>query len=143
MPDTFTVPQFLDAEDRLLGVSMRQFIILLATLFMEMILYRLIPTLGVFIAFGLPVLVIGVSFAFIKINGAPLHYFMLNLIMIFKRPRLRVWDRRYSNADLKELMKQVEAPPPPPAPKKAFAASSKLQELSLVVNTGGVYRPEE
>ena len=96
-----------------------------------------------FLIFGIPVFTIGVVFAFVKINGVAFHYFLLNIIQTFKKPRLRVWSREYSDAELRELMK---TPPPPPSTKfvrKTFAGTSRLQELTLVVNTGGVYKPEE
>ncbi|MBI2551096.1 PrgI family protein [Candidatus Uhrbacteria bacterium] len=139
------MPQFIDAEDKLLpGVSMRSFVILMVTMFIEMILYA---TIGfntiLFLVIAIPVLVLGVAFSYLKVNGAPLHFFVLNMVQTTKRPRRRVWDRRYTNMELRDLMKAAPAPPELPPPSKGPLSSSRLQELSLVVNTGGVYKPDE
>jgi hypothetical protein len=54
-----------------------------------------------------------------------------------------VWQKVYQDAELKEY---ISAKPPPVIThftRKEFTATSRLQELTLVVNTGGVYKPEE
>jgi len=56
---------------------------------------------------------------------------------------LRVWSRGYSDSELRELIKVTPPPPSTHISRKAFAGGSRLQELTLVVNTGGVYKPEE
>ncbi|MBI4592309.1 PrgI family protein [Candidatus Uhrbacteria bacterium] len=143
MPDQFVVPQFIDAEDKIFGpITARQFIILMVVMLVDFVLFRLL-TLVQFLMTGIPLLVMGGIVAFVRVNGAPFHYFFLNLIQTFKKPRLRIWSREYSDAELRELMRAV-----PPAPsahfvRKAFTGTSRLQELTLVVNTGGIYKPEE
>jgi len=141
--DQFVVPQFIDVEDKIIGpVSTRQFVLMLFPLLIGALFWRLF-TLVYFILFTLPVLVIFGLLAFFKVNGMPLHFFILNLIQSFRRPKLRVWDKTLSNAELLERIKKEEAPPPPPPARKAPISSSRLHELTLVVNTGGVYQPEE
>jgi len=142
MPDQFVVPQFLDAEDKIIGpISMRQFVTMLVVFFILFIMFRLLPFVY-FLVVGIPFLAAGLVVAFVKINGQPFHYFFLNILQTFKRPRLRIWDRKYNIAELKEFIAKKEEPPVPPPPKKKLGSSSRLQELSLVVNTGGVYQPE-
>lgn len=143
MPDQFVVPQFIDVEDKILGpLAARQFIILLAVGLVDTLLYKLL-TFGPFLGVGIPLLIIGIVFAFVKINGQPFHYFVLNLIQTFRRPTLRVWDKTLSDAAVQIFMTTEEAPPPPPPARKAAVTASRLSELTLVVNTGGVYNPEE
>jgi len=143
MPEQFVVPQFIDAEDKIFGpVTARQFIILMIVLLIDFALFRLLSFMQ-FLLSGIPLLVLGGIAAFVKINGAPFHYFFLNLIQTFKKPRLRVWSREYSDSELKELMKTVPPPPSTHVSRKEFAGSSRLQELTLVVNTGGIYKPED
>ena len=60
-----------------------------------------------------------------------------------KKPHLRVWDKTLTTAELKEYMNEEIPAPPVPFLRKVHAENSRLQELSLVVNTGGVYKPEE
>lgn len=143
MPDQFTVPQFIDAEDRIIGpITARQFIILMVVGLIEFALFKLVSFVQ-FLAIGVPLVAVGGIVAFMKVNGQPFHYFLLNLLQTLKKPRLRVWSKVYSDAQLKELMSQKALPPPVAFTRKEFTAASRLQELTLVVNTGGVYKPEE
>lgn len=143
MPNQFVVPQFIDAEDKIFGpVTARQFIILMVTFLLDFIMFRLL-SFTMFMVLGVPLIIMGGVIAFVRINGAPFHYFILNLIQTSRKPRLRVWSREYSDSELRDLMKVVPVVPSSHISRKKFAGSSRLQELSLVVNTGGVYKPEE
>ena len=93
--------------------------------------------------FGLPVLVVGLIFSFAKVNGQPFHFIALNFIQTFWKPRLRVWDKTLSDADLRVFLETDAEPPIMATPKKAPLEHSRLQELTLVVNTGGTYAPDE
>lgn len=142
MPQQFTVPQFIDAEDKILGpITIRQFIILLVAFLTDAVLYKLLPFVY-FIIVGLAIILMAGVLAFVKINGMPFHFFILNLIQTFKRPQLRVWDKRLNDSELRRLMKEEKEAPPPPPERKAPVSKSRLNELTLVVNTGGLYKPE-
>lgn len=140
--DQFTVPQFIDSEDKILGpITARQFIIMLVVLMVDALVFRLAPFIW-FLLIGIPLFAFGVIVAFVQINGQPFHFFLLNIVQTFRRPRLRVWDKRRTDAELRAYMaKPPEAPPVPPA-RKGPIDRSRLQELTLVVNTGGMYKPE-
>ncbi|MBI5369673.1 PrgI family protein [Candidatus Uhrbacteria bacterium] len=143
MPDQFVVPQFIDAEDKIFGpITARQFIILMVTGLIDFALFKLFSFVT-FLLIGIPVIIIGGTFAFGKVNGQVFHYFMLNLIQTAKKPKLRVWEKVYNDAILRSYIKEEIPPPPPPPPHKAPISTSRLNELTLVVNTGGVYQPEE
>lgn len=143
MPDQYVVPQFIDNEDTIFGpVTARQFIILIATGVIEVILFKLL-TLVWFLVFGVPIIMIGGVIAFVRINGQPFHFFILNFIQTFKKPHIRVWDKSLTDAQLREYIKEKLPPPPIVFERKAHVGTSRLQELTLVVNTGGVYQPEE
>lgn len=140
----FVVPQFLDVEAKIIGfITMRQFLIMLAVLIAEFLIYRLFLSVLVQMVLGIPLLVAGGVFAFFKVNGQPFHYIMLNMVQSFRKPMLRVWDKTLSDADLKLFLNKEEKTPPPPPPTKAPIERGRLSELTLVVNTGGVYSPEE
>ncbi len=143
MPEQYVVPQFLDVEDKILGpLTVRQFLIMLVTAGIIFVTYKL-ADFGLFIILGLLFLAMGLIIAFFKVNGQPFHYFLLNLLQTFKRPQLRVWNKELTDLELRAYLK---VPPPPPSkPKiaKAPLAATRLSELALIVNTGGVYRPEE
>ncbi len=137
------VPQFIDVEDKIIGpITTRQFVLMLIPFLIGAIFYKLF-TFGVFLIISVPMLMVFGILAFFKVNGMPVHYFLLNLIQNLKRARLRVWDKTLTDEEIRLRIKKEEAPPPPPPPRKAPISSSRLHELSLVVNTGGVYRPEE
>jgi len=139
----FTVPQFIDAEDKIFGpITTRQFIILIITAIIMFITYSLADFL-LFVIAGILELLLGGIIAFVKINGQPFHFFLLNLVQTFSKPRKRVWDKELNDAELKAIIK---APPPKPPPKRLIkerVETNKLSELTLVVNTGGVYNPED
>lgn len=142
MPQQFTVPQFLDTEDKIIGlVTIRQFIILLVAFLTDAVLYKLLPFVY-FLAVAIPLIALAGVIAFVKINGMPFHYFILNLIQTFKRPQLRVWDKTIDDSLLRDLIKVTEVSPSPPPTRKAPVSQSRLNELTLIVNTGGLYKPE-
>lgn len=143
MPDQYVVPQFLDAEDKIFGpVTARQFVILMATGLIVFILFKLLPIVW-FALIGLPIFALGVTTAFMRINGQPFHFFILNLVQTLKKPALRIWDKNMQDSELRDFLK---APPSLVSTRfqhKASLGASRLEELTLVVNTGGVYKPEE
>ncbi|MBU0613909.1 PrgI family protein [Patescibacteria group bacterium] len=145
MPQQFVVPQFLDVESKIIGpITGRQFIILLAVLLLDFVFYRVFLNIFAVILIDVPITAIGVVFAFARVNGQPFHFIALNILQTFRKPRLRVWDKSFSDQMLKEQMKKDELQPVVEnMPSKKPIDSSRLTELSLIVNTGGVYNPEE
>ena len=73
----------------------------------------------------------------------PFHYFILNLIQTLKRPGLRVWDKNLNEGEIKEYLKVKIKVQPVKVQRKHPISRSRLSELSLVINTGGSYQPEE
>ena len=136
----FVVPQFIDVEDKILGpITTRQFIILLAVGIIIFGFYKLM-TFVYFIGFGLTTFAIGFVLAFIKINGQPFHYFLLNLFQTVRRPKLRVWNKELTLDEVKRFLKVEEVKVIVPRPIKEPLLPTRLSELSLIVNTGGVYK---
>ena len=142
----FTVPQFIDVEDKIIGpITARQFIICLAGLGVLVPAWRLLDLFW-FIAVALLDFSIVIVFAFIKINGRPFHYFVLNIIQTFKKPGLRVWNHRNPMKDLltaEESASEEVQTVTKKAPPRERLASSHLKELSLIVDTKGVYKGDE
>ena len=145
MPEQFVVPQFLDTEAKIIGpITARQFLILLATVLAEFIIYRLFLNILAVVAFGIPTLGVGLIFAFAKVNGRPFHYIALSMIQTLRKPSLRVWDKTVDDTTLKAQLKHGAAKQPPPViPSKRPLERSRLADIALVVNTGGGYQPEE
>ena len=141
----FTVPQFIDVEDKIIGpITTRQFIILLFGAILIFICYKIFD-FSAFIVFGLLIFGISGTIAFAKINGRPFHFFVLNLMQTVKRPILRVWNHNIGGLALSMTESAVSI-----AKDKGGRASlvkhyttSRLAELALIADTKGVYRGEE
>lgn len=139
----YVVPQFIDVEDKILGpITIRQFSIILVDALIMFIVFKL-ASLGLMLLINIPLLVIGIVFSFVRVNGQPFHYFMLNVLQTRSRPNVRIWNKELSDSELREYIKVEPPPPPVPKPYKEAPTTSRLSELTLVVNTGGAYRPEE
>lgn len=134
----FVVPQFIDVEDKVLGpLSVRQFILLLIGAGVIFLLNRLMSFMGWIFA-TIFVLLLVFLFAFIKINGRPFHYFLLSLLQTYRRPQLKLWIKdveRYDVPRKKEKPKRNVYE----AKEKAPLTTSRLAQVSLVVDTGGAY----
>ncbi len=142
MNDRFVVPQFIDSEDKILGpVTTRQFVILMITAFVEFSAFKLL-SFTTFLIVGIPFFLFAAILAFVKVNGQPFHFFLLNLIQTFGKPGLRVWDKRLTDSEVRAYLAEELPKVPETFKRKTFTSVSRLAELSLVVNTGGVYKPE-
>ena len=139
----FVVPQFIEVEDKIIGpVTTRQFIILIIALFVDFIAYQLL-TFVFFLIFLLAFTGFAIVLAFAKINGQAFHYFLLNIFQTLKRPQLRVWSKEVRADKIKESAEGEAKAPPKVTINKERPTASRLSDLALLVNTGGVYRPEE
>lgn len=144
MPDKYMVPQFIDNEDKILGpITVRQFLIMLASVVILFITYKVFST-TVFAIVGFFVIVIAGTFGFAKVQGQMFHLFFLNALQSLTRPGLRVWDKNLTDAQLRQFM---ELDRPGAIAEKSLAkerpTSSRLRDLTLIVNTGGVYKPDD
>jgi hypothetical protein len=139
--DQFVVPQFIDVEDKIFGpITTRQFIILLVTGLLLFLIFKLADTA----LFIICLIVIGgfsLVLAFLKINGQAFHYFLLNTIQTRLKPKLRVWNKLYTTQELNELRKPVKVEEVV-QPESHVPSQNRIHDLSLLVNTGGYYKPE-
>jgi hypothetical protein len=139
----FVVPQFIDVEDKILGpITTRQFSIMMVTGLVGFIVFKL-ASFPVMLAINLPLIGAAIVLAFVRINGQPFHFFLLNFVQTIKRPAVRIWNKELTDAEIIALSKVEPPPPPPPKIYKEAPTTSRLSELALQVNTGGVYNPEE
>ncbi|HRH22055.1 MAG TPA: PrgI family protein [bacterium] len=134
----FTVPQFIDVEDKVVGpLSVRQFLTLLGTFGLCFLFYKIF-VFTVFVILTVIAVGIGASFAFVKISGVPLHYFLVNFAQSLRHPPIRVWAHDNSLVDDEpeiEVFKSDKVAP------RGFT-SSHLNQLSLIVDTRGYYSGE-
>jgi hypothetical protein len=140
----FTIPQFIDVEDKIIGpITVRQFIIMLSGFLLIAISYKLFD-FSLFVTVTVIIFGLSAVFSFAKINGRPFHLFILNIIQTLKRPKIRVWtngNKQYGDSyavNEKEIIKKV-----PALEEKNQPSLSRLTELSLIVDTKGEYGGEK
>lgn len=142
MVGRFLVPQFIDVESKIIGpITVRQFVIMLVAggiIFLE---YKL-ADFTLFVAEGLATFGIFGVFAFLRVNGQPFHKLVVDWFYTLSRPKIRVWSKEDSFSKQKKTSIDVNKGEMIFTPKERIV-SSRLAELSLVVNTGGVYRGED
>ena len=137
----FTVPQFIDVEDKIMGpITVRQFIIMLTGCVFIGLWYKFFD-FSLFLFSGILTFGVFGIVAFLKINGMPFHFFVLNFVQTLKKPGLRVWNNRL-NFEYDPEEKDTKAAPETDLKKSKAVTTSRLAELSLVVDTQGVYRGE-
>ncbi len=135
--DQFLVPQFIDVEPKILGpLTLRQFIILVVGIVIAVLCYKL-ADLSLFILEFIIIATFVILFAFIKVNGQPFHYFVLNILAVLLGSNIRIWTKD------PKVVKAVDNTPEKEqdnfTPKEELKAS-KLSELSLLLDTGGAFQ---
>jgi hypothetical protein len=139
----FVVPQFIDVEDKIFGpITTRQFLILLVTAGFLFVAFKLFDLA----LFALVTAVLGggaLILAFAKINGQSFHYFLLNIGQTAKKPGLRIWSKELSTEELNYLIKLGINPEVEVKEQKKVVERNHIRDLSLLVNTGGFYRPDD
>ena len=145
MPDKFIVPQFIENEDKILGpITVRQFILSLGGFFLIFIEIKLLTMPYFIFSAAITAAVVG-TFGLVKVNGQPFHIFFLNLMQTIMRPSLRVWDKNPTDAELRYYIRPQTVAPPAEGVviRKERPGSTRLRDMALTVNTGGVYQAEE
>lgn len=141
----FIVPQFIDVENKIIGpLTARQFIIIFAMVILLFAFYKW-ASLVVFIVASIIIVTAGGSVAFVKVNGMPMQYFLVNLLQTFARANVRVWGKTGQGYD-KDQDKEISiktAQVIPQSDTKQRMIPSQLSRLSLLVDTGGMYKGEK
>lgn len=139
----FVVPQFIDVEDKIFGpITTRQFVILLAAGVILFLAFRF-ADFALFITLVVIIGGLALLFAFVRVNGQAFHYFLLNIVQTFRKPNLRVWKKAYTVEELNYFRKMGQNSDITPEPTSAPVRRARIQNLALLVNTGGAYRPDD
>ncbi|HNV97287.1 MAG TPA: PrgI family protein [bacterium] len=139
--NNFIVPQFIDIEDRIFGpITIRQFLICTVGGLLVFAAFKL-SDFSLFVFQAIFLVPITIVFAFVKVNGKNFHYFLLDLlIFLFKVPRMAVWQK-------KEFVFRKKIEDNRKKDTYFFEQKSlpraKLNEISLIVDTGGAYIGED
>ena len=90
----FSVPQFIEVEDKIFGpLTLKQFIYLLGGGAAAFIIYVLGGMIGLFIL-GVPILALALALAFYKINGQPFINIASSAVSHYTKSKLYIWKRR-------------------------------------------------
>lgn len=139
----FTVPQFIDVEDKIIGpITTRQFLIMLFGFLLMGICYKAFD-FSLFVTSAVLIFCVTGIIAFLKINGMAMHYFILNFMQTSRRPRLRIWDNSLEAHDILYEVKETVKKGGPEGPQQKLFNTSRLAELSLIVDTQGAYEGED
>lgn len=143
----FVVPQFIDVEGKIIGpITTRQFVLILVGGLLIFVTFRF-TSFTIFLFSTVFIVIFVVIFGFVKVNSRPIHQFLINVLKtIFGRPLIRAWQRevKISNISLiTDVKKKKDEPDEPEELNLKPLARTRLSELSLVVDTGGVYNEEE
>ncbi len=137
----FVVPQFIEVENKIIGpITVRQFVLMMVALFISVATYK-------FADFGLFIILTGLNFtiagifSFLKVNGRPLHFFLINFFQTSIAPSQRVWNKNFSASEIKSRIKaKKDQKKEANLPRLKNLERSRLSEISLVVDTGGRYQ---
>lgn len=138
----FVVPQFIDVEDKIIGpITTRQFVIMLVGALLLGVGFKLFD-IALFILFAVLDIGIVATLAFVKINGMSFHFFLSNILQTIAKPNIRVWKKLVVEiVDKEETDKSLEKAAV--KPRQFRPTMSRLTELSLIVDTKGVYKGED
>ena len=129
----FAVPQFTDVEDKLIGpLTLKQFLILLATGGIVLFFYSLLKLSVFFFLFSFPFAVLGLGLAFGSFNGRPIFGFVGAFVSFVSKPQVRVFRREEPNI----VIKKVEKPQglAPVSKNLDGEAESRLKKLAYLLD---------
>lgn len=139
----FTVPQFIDNEDKILGpITVRQFLIMIVAAILIAVAYAALA-FWYFVAVAVLIAVIAGVIAFLPINGRPFHYFLISFIERTKKPSRRVWNKELTDAELRHYIQVKKEEAPVEKALRPRYTTSHLSQLSLIVDTSGGYTGED
>lgn len=133
----FQVPQNIDMEDKIIGpLTLIQFLYLLAGGVVDYLIFLSIGPSFVFWVIGLPIALISLALAFLKIQDQPLSYFVRAGLTYLSRPKIRLWQRQglAPTVIFAAKKKTVIAPPPP----KKRIEKSELEKLAYSLDTHSI-----
>jgi len=132
----FQVPQGLDLEDKIVGpLTLIQFLYLIAGGVVDYLLFLSFKTSFIFWVIGLPIALVALALAFLKIQDQPLSYFIKAGLIYLSRPKIRLWRRQgLAPTVLVNPPKKILKAPPPP---KRKIEKSELEKLAYALDTRG------
>ena len=141
----FVVPQFIDVEDKIIGpITTRQFIMGVVAMLLIFLAYRFADTL-LFIIEAVVIFLLYILIGFLKINGLTSYLFALHILQTLTKPTLRVWvkKRERNIRPMRESADDASGQEARPNAPRKVISQQRLSSLTLLMDTGGRYRPED
>lgn len=139
----FKVPQNIDMEDKIVGpLTLVQFIYLLGGGLIVYILFQTVTSSkALFVILALPIAILSVGLAFIKIQDQPLSHFIKAGLYYFTNPKVRFWKKE-------GFTSSILVNPPKSTQKEGFVPpkqveKSDLEKLAHVLDTGPLQAQEK
>ncbi len=108
----FAVPQFTDVEDKLIGpLTLKQFLMLVATGAVVMFFYSLFKLNAVFFLFALPSVLLGLGLTFGKFNGRTLVAYAGPMLSFAASPKVMVYRREGVSVSLSKKKEETKIEP--------------------------------
>lgn len=129
----FSVPQFIDIEDKIFGpLTLKQFIYILGGIGLSFVLYKLLP---LYIAFFIIIPVFGLTFmlAFKPIHGRPFVVVLESALRFTIGSKLYLWKKesKLSKKDGKRVKTAVQKSSEEPIPTIPKVIEGKLDDMAL------------
>jgi len=139
----FQVPQNIDLEDKLVGpLTLIQFLYILGGGLIDYMLLTWLGTSFVFWVLAIPIGLVALALAFLKIQEQPLLHFIKAGLIYLSRPKVRIWQRQ---GEIKPILIQTPAEKAKAEPEeiKRRPGKSELEQLAYALDTSGPTPKEE
>lgn len=130
----YKVPQNIDKQDEIVGpLTIVQFSYLAIAFAMDFLLFKSMPRFTS-IMLIIPISLIAIGLAFVKVNDKPLIEFLTAMVTFFQKSKVRVWHKTSDEPILQ--VKQTIVEKKQASVHKDFD-QAKVSELSHTLDAGG------
>jgi len=138
----FQIPQFIDMEDKIVGpLTLKQFGFI-ATAFLLILGFFYILEIWLWLFFATVLGSLGLSLAFLKVNGRPLFSYLLSMFSFYWNPRRYFWQHQVFQATvgaLPSVIKEIKDLPQlkmPQVPTVTVTKKPVFKPTKLTTGTG-------
>ena len=130
----YKVPQNIDKQDEIVGpLTIVQFSYLAIAFAMDFLLFKSMPRFTS-IMLIIPISLIAIGLAFVKVNDKPLIEFLTAMITFFQKSKVRVWHKTSDEPILQVKQTPVTTKE---APAHKDFNSQQISQLSQTLDQGG------
>lgn len=129
----FSVPQFIDVEDKIAGpLTWKQLLWMIGMSAVLLVFFKMFD-ITLFFIIAIPTILIFVAFAFYRPNGFPLTTFIFYAILFLFRPKVSVWERPLQSRPKTLEVEKIE----PTNTEAKHIDQAKLTELAHIMDSYG------